>query len=155
MPWLEDFANTPKGRGTLIGVMVLAGLIVMYNVISFFSPSQVSKLSRQGTFMDAKTGKAFEYEIQIGSTIPVPAPSGGNTGYPAELCYWTRDGKITDDPVPVLLNRYIGKSEPTFCPDCGRLVTVQNAPPMPGDKPPPLEAEYTASRANADERGSK
>ena len=70
--------------------------------------------------------KAFRYEIKIGDSVPVKAPSGEKSGYPAELCYWTKDGQPKEDPTPVLLNQYVGKSGPTFCPDCGRLVVNHN-----------------------------
>jgi hypothetical protein len=93
--------------------------------------------------MDATTGKPYNYSIKLGDKIPVKAPSGGMAGYPAEPCYWTKDGKIKNDPTYVLLNEYVGKPGPTFCPDCGRLVRSHNpAPQGPETRPPPTKAEY-------------
>ena len=81
-----------------------------------------------------------------GDKIPVKAPSGKNSGYLAEFCYWNKDGTAKKEPTPVLLNRYKGKPDPTFCPDCGRLVTAFNPPPRPGVKPPPTEDEMKARK---------
>jgi hypothetical protein len=74
------------------------------------------------------------------------APSGKKVGYPAELCYWTADGKLRSEPVPVLLNEYRGQKGPTFCPDCGRLVRPQQSQPYPNAKPPPLKKDYDPRR---------
>lgn len=97
---------------------------------------------RTRIFVDATTGLGFRHELELGETIPVEAPSGGKTGYPAELCYWTKDGQPKSDPTPVLLNSYIGKPGPTFCPDCGRLVVPRNPMAMPGMRPPPTREEW-------------
>jgi len=94
-------------------------------------------------FIDAKTGKPYSIELKEGMPFPAPAPSGGNTGYPAEKCYWTKDGKEKKDPTYVLLNRFVAKPEPTFCPDCGRLVVGHNPRPGDGVRPPPTQEEYS------------
>jgi len=83
--------------------------------------------------------------------MPVLAPSGKNTGYEAELCYWTKDGKPKETPTPVLLNIYKGIKGPTFCPDCGRLVVGHNPPAMEGAKPPPTKDEYTPRYRSRDQ----
>ena len=111
--------------------------------------AEAEDLSRYRWFVDSTTGKPFKYELKIGTPVPVPAPSGGNTGYPAELCYWTKDGKIKDQPTPVLLNELIGKPGSTFCPDCGRLVVGHNPAPNPEKPAPPTEAEYKARGGRA------
>jgi hypothetical protein len=94
----------------------------------------------------AQTGKAFTVELKDGLSIPVRSPySGQQTGYPAELCYWTKDGKPKDEPTAVLLNSWVGKRGPTFCPDCGRLVVGRNPEPAPDRKPPPTREEYQSA----------
>ena len=76
-------------------------------------------------FICSETGKAFEHTIQVGESLPIHSPySGKDTGYPATACYWTADGQIKSEPSWVLLNSYVHKPGPTFCPDCGRLVTA-------------------------------
>ncbi len=77
--------------------------------------------------------------------IPVKSPfTGKETGYKAELCFWTKDGSTKTDPTAVLMNDDVGKPGPTFCPDCGRLVVHHNPVPGPHSKPPPTREEYEA-----------
>jgi hypothetical protein len=114
-----------------------AGYVVKDSLFS--SPAS---RSNDKIFVDSQTGRSFSHELVRGESIPVDAPSGGKTGYPAELCFWTKDGQIKSDPTPVLLNSYLGKPEPTFCPDCGRLVLPNNPYPLPGSRPPPTRDEY-------------
>jgi len=109
------------------------------------APSEAEALSHDHVFVDSKTMKPFNHELQIGDMIPVQAPSGGKTGYPAELCFWTKDGKEKKEPTAVLLNQIIGKTGPTFCPECGRLVKAHNPRPGPNVNPPPTAAEYKPS----------
>ena len=68
-------------------------------------------------------------------------------GVPQPRIFWTKDGKPKQDPTPVLLNSWIGKSGPTFCPDCGRLVVGHNPIPGPNSKPPPTKADYEKNPA--------
>jgi hypothetical protein len=87
--------------------------------------------------------------LKVGDQIPVKSPhSGKSTGYPAELCYWTKDGVIKSEPTAVLLRSHLGERSPTFCPDCGRLVVGHNPRPSQGDKPPPTQAEYKPRRGD-------
>ena len=93
--------------------------------------------------VDSETGQSFRHRMQMGELSPFLSPyTKHNTGYPAEVCYWNADGTLRKEPFPVLLNTYAGKAEPTFCPDCGRLVVGRNPAPRPGSKPPPTEADY-------------
>ena len=85
------------------------------------------------------------------------ATAGGGEEFLCEDCGprisdWTKDGKIKQDPTPVLLNEYAGKPGPTFCPDCGRRVVAHNPPPVIGAKPPPTKEEY--AKRQADRTGS-
>jgi hypothetical protein len=141
---LREFLNSSRGRTvsfSLVAILLLAAIVLAWWAIS---PSDAVESSRDRWFVDSTTMKPFRHELKEGESMPIKAPSGSNTGYPAELCYWTKDGQTKDDPTPVLLNDRIGKSGPTFCPDCGRLVVGHNPLPMPGKKPPPTEAEYKA-----------
>ena len=121
----------------VLGAVVAAGYVVKNAV----APSAVAE-ERERWFVDATTMIPFHHELVLGESIPVKAPSGNMSGYPAELCYWTKDGTPKSDPTPVLLNIYLGKSGPTFCPDCGRLVVPRNPVAMPGMKPPPTRDEW-------------
>ncbi|HWP41385.1 MAG TPA: hypothetical protein VNL70_10705 [Tepidisphaeraceae bacterium] len=118
-------------------------LIAIWMLWRKTSSSEAARLANQRIFVCAQTGKAFSVELRQGLSIPVKSPyTGQPTGYPAELCYWTKDGKPKDEPTAVLMNRWVGKSGPTFCPDCGRLVVGHNPPASPDRKPPPTRQEY-------------
>jgi hypothetical protein len=139
-------------NGQLVAGLVLAvGLLAAFFVARNAWRSDIATFSRERPFIDSTTNKPFTYEISAGETYPVKAPSGGKTGYPAELCYWTKDGKTKTDPTAVLLNAWTKKPGPTFCPDCGRLVVPHNPLPRSGDAPPPTATEYSA-RNDARER---
>ena len=144
----REFFNSKRGRYVAIGLACIAVLFVAWSLMSAFRGNEIGLASRERIFIDSQTGKSFKSEIKSGMTIPVQAPSGGSTGYPAEFCYWTADGKSKADPTPVLLNTYIGKTGPTFCPDCGRLVVGHNPAPSEGVKPPPTQAEYKPRRSS-------
>jgi hypothetical protein len=141
MALLTKVLEKPTGRTAaivlLIGAIAAAGYVIKNSIFS----STVSN-ERTRMFIDASTGKGFRHELKLGESIPVDAPSGNKTGYPAELCYWTKDGTPKSDPTPVLLNFYIGKPGPTFCPDCGRLVVARNPMAEPGMRPPPTREEW-------------
>ena len=143
---VREFLQTPAGTGVAIGSVVVLCAVALWVLIGSMGGSEGAALSRDRTFIDAGTGRPFEYTLKEGDTIPVASPSGKTDGYPAELCYWTKDGGVKEDPTAVLLNEYVAKEGPTFCPDCGRLVVGHNPRPDPGDRPPPTEAEMGKSR---------
>jgi hypothetical protein len=147
----QRFFQTRNGQ-LVAGSVLVVGLIAAFFAVRGAWRSDIATFSRERPFVDANTGKPFTYEISPGESYPVPAPSGGKTGYPAELCYWTKDGKTKTDPTPVLLNQWAKKSGATFCPDCGRLVVPHNPPPQPGDAAPPTSAEYSARNDSRDAR---
>jgi hypothetical protein len=144
MAGLRDFLEGGAGKIAAVAVLIIAlivGIVMFKN--SFGTPSVVTDANTR-VFIDKDTGKPFTVEMKAGMKIPLRAPSGHDSGYPAELCWWTKDGKIRNDAFPVLLK---GGSEPTFCPDCGRLVVGHNPKPAtPDTKPPPTKAEYEARR---------
>lgn len=148
MAGIREFLNSPKGKAISATAIVIAVLLLGWSIWSNLSGDDAATSAGTFGFVDASTGKAFNYTIQAGDKIPVMAPSGKHSGYPAEMCWWTKDGTIKKVPTPVLLNEYAGKTGPTFCPDCGRLVVGHNPPAVPGMKPPPTEAEYKARNQN-------
>jgi len=146
MSGLREFFNSSTGRGVVIVLAITAlGMMVYAFRSSWGTPPDIAAANDR-IFIDAQnptSGKSFRVALKPGMHIPVRAPSGGDTGYPAELCYWTKDGKVRAEPFPVLLNSWVGKPEPTFCPDCGRLVVGHNpAPAGPNAKPPPTKENY-------------
>jgi len=145
---VRDFLRTKGGGAVAIGGCLVGLGIVVWVIHSTFGAAEGEDFSTHRVFVDASTNppKPFNVVIKPGMKIPCEAPSGKETGYPAELCYWTKDGKIKKDPTAVLLNETVGKTGPTFCPDCGRLVIGHNPMPKQGDPPAPTQDEYKSRR---------
>jgi hypothetical protein len=144
----REFLESKAGKYAATGFLAVVLLIVIFVLKSFMGESPAEAATRDRLFMCAETEKSFRYKLEKGVTIPVPSPySGKETGYPAELCYWTKDGQTKTDPTPVLLNSYKHVPGPTFCPDCGRLVVGHNPAPDADSKPPPTREEYEARKA--------
>jgi hypothetical protein len=144
MESLRRFLKSPAGMG-VAAVLVVVALVMAVQSLRGFVTSEAAAISKERVFIDAKTGKPYDIELKPGIPMPAPAPSGGNTGYPAEACYWTKDGKGKEEPTYVLLNSFKGSKDPTFCPDCGRLVVGHNPRPGEGINPPPTKEEYSKS----------
>jgi hypothetical protein len=148
---LREFANSGKGKVVVFVLFLLIAAVLYYSIRSNFDSAASDAASR--VFIDAETGQQFRHTIALGESIPIESPSGKHTGYEAEKCFWTKDGKVKDDPTYVLLNTYKGQKEPTFCPDCGRLVVPHNPPADPNGKPPPTQADYTARHSGPSRDG--
>ena len=147
MESLRKFFDTTLGKVSA-GVVLVVACIACYVEIKNSVVSPAVAMERDRTFICSVTGKTFQYELQLGETIPVLSPyTNQRTGYPAEFCYWNKDGSIRTDPTPVLLNSWIGKPGPTFCPVCGRLVVPHNPMARPGMTPPPTQEEWEAEHA--------
>jgi len=143
----REFLETSAGKVTAAAIILVAGAMIYYSVRSNFGPTDAGRMASDRMFIDAKTGKSFWYTLKKGDKIPVYSKSSGeNAGYPAEMCYWNKDGTIRKEGFPVLLNTYKGEPEPTFCPDCGRLVVGHNPPAAVGRKAPPTQEEYRARK---------
>jgi hypothetical protein len=138
---LRKFFQTGAGVATAGALVVIALLVLIFSLRSAMT-SDAEDMAAHRVYIDSTTMKPFNVTLKPGLELPCKAPSGGMTGYPAEACWWTRDGKIRSEPFYVLLKQTMGKPGPTFCPDCGRLVVGHNPAPKPGSKPPPTEAEY-------------
>ena len=149
----REFLQTPTGRAGSIGLVVVALAAVAWSVWSNVRKDPTIAAIDAPWFVNVDTGKGFHQPLTAGMTFPVKCPdTGAMSGYPAELCYWTKDGKVKKDPTFVALNDYTGKPGPTFCPDCGRLVVVHNPFPGPGVNPPPTREQYLAMHGGADMR---
>ncbi len=147
MERIREFLETTTGKAIGVGVIALAAIVLFFAGRSYFGSSSAANLSRDRAFICSQTGKAFEHTLEYGEAIPIKSPfSKENTGYPAELCYWTREGTIKQTPTAVLLRSWLGEKGPTFCKDCGRLVVGHNPKPREGDPPPPTGAEYSERR---------
>lgn len=135
-----------KGTVAAIVCVLAAGTLLMEARSYFQSSTQLADNSTRW-FVDAETRQPFQQKLEMGMQVPVKSPFTKKTvGFPAELCYWTKDGKPRKEPTPVLMNMDIGVEGPTFCPDCGRLVVGRNPAPEPTSKAPPTKAEYEQRR---------
>jgi hypothetical protein len=145
---LQQFLKTTGGRIAAGGLFFAAIALVAYSFRGATEDSRFASFSNDRVYVCAESGKPFPHTVTLGETYPVLSPhSGKKTGYPAEYCYWTADGKAKKEPTPVLLNSMLGKPGRTFCPDCKRLVVVMNPPPVEGAKPPPKESEIKPGAA--------
>jgi len=147
MQALREFLASPTGR--IVGGVFLVACIGMavYSAYSTVSADAATLMSTQRMYMDSKTGQPFPHTLTAGDATPIDAPSGGKTGYPAEACFWTKDGKIKTDPTWVLLEEYTkAATTPTFCPDCTHRVVGLNPQPGLDDKPPQTKEQYEARR---------
>jgi hypothetical protein len=145
---MQRFFNSAPGKVLLVLVILGGGVFAYYQIRNVFGESAGAAHANDRIFVCSETGKSFHVTLTASTQVPAYSPfSGKPTGYPAELCYWTADGKIKSEPTAVLMNVYVGKSGPTFCPDCGRLVVGHNPQPHEGSTPPPTKAEYEARRA--------
>jgi hypothetical protein len=137
MRWFE---TNPLRKIGLLLLVAVAGFAAFYSLHTFGNDG--IDATRYRVYIDAETRKVFTVELKIGMTGPVLSPDTGKpTAYKAEACYWNADGTTKSTPTYVLLNGYVGKPGPTFCPDCGRLVVPNNRRPN-GQSPPPTKDEY-------------
>jgi hypothetical protein len=146
---IRELLKGPTGKAAAVGILLVGIALAAWSIKSTLGPDQAAVWAANATFVCAESGKPYTHQIQRGESIPMMSPfSGKKTGYPAELCNWTADGKPKEQFTPVLLNSYVNKPGPTFCPDCGRLVVPQNAPASPDRRPPPTRQEYEARHVN-------
>lgn len=111
--------------------IAVLGYIVWSTVSTWRSSPELA--ARSMPVVDTETGKAYpDFRAPRGATFPFKNPDTGKpTLFPAEACYWTKDGKAKFPPNYVILNERLGKPGPTRCPECGKTVKLYN--PMPPD----------------------
>ena len=113
-----------------IGMLVIAAGLLVWQVMGT-GPSDAT-LSRQRDVIDSRTGTVFlGFRIPADTRFPWVNPSTGEpTLFPAEKCFYTKDGGAKTEPTYVLLRSYRGESGDTTCPDCGRKVVAHNPAPL-------------------------
>lgn len=149
---LRKFLKSSGGATVGIVVTVILVVIAANSLRSSFGQSETAAMANEKAFIDAESLKGFSYTPKRGDSIPIASPfTGKKTGYPAELCYWTKDGNPKNEPTYVLMQQALGRSGSTFCPDCGRLVRLFNPRAGPDVKPPPTKEEYASRKAPAGE----
>jgi hypothetical protein len=149
---LREFLRSGAGKA-LAGAVLLVGLVVAFFTLRGLFVSEGAEVSADRMFVDSETGKPFRYEMSMNEKLPVKSPGGKMSGYPAEACYWTKDGKPKTEPTWVFVKSvWKGTQEPTFCPDCGRLVVGHNPAAGPDKRPPPTKEEYEKNPPRSRER---
>jgi hypothetical protein len=114
------------------GIGILVACVLTYRQLVGTGPA-LENWSLTRAMIDSQTGEVFpQFRVKVGATVPYTNPKTGTaTLYPAESCYWTKDGKAKLEPTYVLVNEYVGKPGATTCPDCGHRVVPHNpAPPV-------------------------
>ncbi len=142
---VREFFRTSAGRYAAIALVVLAVCLCAWSIRNNLGVNEAAQMSAERVFICVETGQPFELEMTAGMRFPVRSPhSDKDTGYPAELCYWTTDGKVKDDFTAVALNEQLGEPGATYCPDCSRLVVRYNPKPTDGAVAPPKKGDQKA-----------
>lgn len=109
---------------------IVAVLLVGYAGYAIFSglgePDFVANANMR-VLMDSETGEQFEIEISP-DTEPYPhvnPKTGTTTLFPTEVCYARGCGSFPKG-TRVILNVWLDKKGPTYCPNCGALVVPMN-----------------------------
>ncbi len=107
-----------------VGVLALLACRVWHAV-----SNPVATAANTRTLMDAETGELIAVDVAEGfGPFPAVNPhTGRRTLYPTEVCY--ADGCAARGGTHVILNQYLGKEGPTYCPRCGAEVRFHNPGP--------------------------
>lgn len=121
-----------RNNAVKVGIAAVAllatGFVLARNLLQSDS---IADVTGRKTLVDSETGEVFQdFGIPAGGSFPYTNPKTKKaTLYPAEPCFWTKDGRAKLDPTWVLLNEHAGKEGQTTCPDCGKPVKAHN--PLP------------------------
>ncbi|MCB9851379.1 MAG: hypothetical protein H6817_11820, partial [Phycisphaerales bacterium] len=110
-------------KKTIMGVVAVGlGILAIYSISGFFGEDEAIKTANTRTLMDINTGDLFDFEVSPDwGPYPHKNPkTGTETLYPIEWCYNRECG--SKGGTAVILNGWLGKKEPTYCPVCGSLV---------------------------------
>lgn len=141
------------GAGALLAVVLLSAAgYLFYN--NYWNAAADEPVDTARWFKCTGDDNAFTYAMKKGEKPPVACPAcKKTTAFPAEACYWTRDGGTKDKPTYVVLNKHLGKEGDTICPDCGRVVVGHNPDPRKGKPRAETALPTTAATTQATDRG--
>ena len=117
-------------RKIMIGAVILLVAVCGYYAWSSVGNDPVVRSANARVLMCAETGELFS--IELTPDLP-PYPHENpktqrKTVYPTEVCYWNECG--SKGGTRVILNSWLDKEGPTYCPVCGHVVRPHNrAPP--------------------------
>lgn len=140
------------GAGAVLALVLLIGAgYLFYN--NFWKASADEAVDTLRWFKCTTDDNVFTHAMKKGEKPPITCPAcKKTTGYPAEACYWTRDGGTKDQPTYVILNKHLGKEGDTICPDCGRVVVGHNPDPRKSRPGPGMEPTSTAPTSPSTDR---
>jgi hypothetical protein len=109
-------------------ITVVAIALVAYAVYAYWSNfGQPTLPADTRTLMDPETGKLYEVAVDenFGPFPHVNPDTGKRTLWPTEVCF-ARECAKKEKGTHVILNSFLGKEGPTYCPNCGALVRPHN-----------------------------
>ncbi len=110
-------------KGVLILVVVV---LVGYVLSTLFGGDEIDDVIASANtriLMCSETGELFTFDLDdIEGTYPMVNPkTGKKTLFPTVVCYARECGKKPGG-TRLIMNRFLGKEGPTYCPNCGVLV---------------------------------
>lgn len=117
----------------LIIVAVVAFGYAGYALWNMFGSDEAVATANSRTLKDSESGDLVEVTIQE-KMPPYPhenRKTGKKTLYPTEVC-WAGEC-LKKGGTHVILNVWLGKDGPTYCPTCGSLVVAHNPGPIGPD----------------------
>ena len=106
----------------------LAAILLIYQLFS--ATPDIGEGAAYMVAIDAKSGAIIERFKPPATGLPWKNPDTGElTLYPAEMCWYQKDGKVKSKATYVLVRKLLGESGETTCPDCGRRVVLRNPAP--------------------------
>jgi len=123
---MTDRLNKKAVLAVVVAVLVVAGAYRLWSATG--NPAAVAANTR--TLMDSETRELVQVHVdeQLGAFPLVNPKTGRRTLYPTEVCYASTCA--AQGGTHVILNVYLGKEGPTYCPACGAVVRFHN--PGPG-----------------------
>lgn len=126
--------------GVVVGALGLAMLLLVYQLTS--QGADISEMASGSSVMDSETGEVIPRFMAPKEFAPWVNPkTGKRTLWPAEPCYYNKDGSVKSKPTMVIPND-VGYTDAKVCPDCGRKVVSRN----PRPKIEEIEAAKAAGR---------
>ena len=105
IPLMNQEAHPARSGGPLSGPLGIFVFVLLFSAAGYLAyqtltnPPIPDPVPEKTDFVCTETHKHFEYAMKMGEKWPVPSPfSGKISGYPAETCYWTRDGNRKSEP---------------------------------------------------------
>jgi len=119
-----------------VAVSVVALVVAVALVVFQLSGRQpdIGDLASSAPAICSETGEVFERFVAPREAQPWTNPkTDKRTLWPAERCFYTKDGKVKSKPTFVFLKAWLGEKGETICPDCGRRVVLRNPAPKGED----------------------